>query len=771
MNRSTRLVAMACVVMLGACEPAPDAEGPVQQQPAVAKTPTGPGLAGGVHTPSAPRTLISISDTRVRPGPARPAPATSSPSEAESRLTGEAPRTPTPPPVSIPGISLAPAGECTEVLAQVKAKLVEDMTQKLEAQRKAMLGQVGAVDCDDPASWYWLYWDDEGMDYDCDSDGMSNLAESSGDPGGASEYSTTNNQVASVDEADFIKNNASFIYVLTEDRLAIIDAWPPETAQEIGSYPLEGQPRKLFVHNDRAFVYSAMGSQGGKPAIECTYGYDCDFTGDGLDTRVTVLDLKVPEAPKLVRQIDFGGSLIAARRIGDAVHTVVHFKGTQHFGLKTIPDEFGSLGYGWWGCEPEYTAEEVDALFDALLETNLAAIEALQWTDVGPAAVETSYTEGGEPTQTNLFVSDCDGFMLGSAPETRLMGLFSTDIGSPAGVASTVVLGRPGAVYASATGLYVATRENGPGGYQTLLHQFQLGQSPPHSDYVGSGTVKGWVLNQLSMDEHEGYLRIATTSGHAPNPKTHSTISVLENTAGLLEVVGQIDNIAPSEDIRSARFDGHRGFIVTFKKTDPLYAIDLSVPTAPFIAGELKIPGFSTYMHLMGDDHLLTIGYDADDQGSFAWFQGVMLQIFDVSEMSAPTLTHKEVIGTRGSTSEAATNHLAFNYFAQKDLLAIPMVICEGGGGGSYGYLATFNGLLVFDVTTETGFEELGGISHAEPETQVSWGGPCNNWWTKAGSTVRRSIIMDDYVFSVAPDAIKIDHLSALGAGLAEIPL
>jgi uncharacterized secreted protein with C-terminal beta-propeller domain len=119
-----------------------------------------------------------------------------------------------------------------------------------------------------------------------------------------------------------------------------------------------------------------------------------------------------------------------------------------------------------------------------------------------------------------------------------------------------------------------------------------------------------------------------------PNPDVHSTLSVLEEKSDELRVVGLVDDIAPKEDIRSVRFNGKKGFIVTFKKTDPLFAFDLNKPKAPKIAGELKIPGYSTYIHLLDDDYLLTIGYDSDDQGSFAWFQGIMLQIFDVSDMT-----------------------------------------------------------------------------------------------------------------------------------------
>src|SRR6185369_10421548 len=103
------------------------------------------------------------------------------------------------------------------------------------------------------------------------------------------------------------------------------------------------------------------------------------------------------------------------------------------------------------------------------------------------------------------------------------------------------------------------------------------------------------------------------------------------------------------------------------------------------ILSELKIPDFSTYMHMMDDTHLLTIGYDANDHGDFAFFDGVILQIFDVSDVQNPKLAFKEKIGTRGSSSEALADHHAFNYFAPKNMLAIPMTICEGGGDGTYG--------------------------------------------------------------------------------------
>jgi uncharacterized secreted protein with C-terminal beta-propeller domain len=148
-----------------------------------------------------------------------------------------------------------------------------------------------------------------------------------------------------------------------------------------------------------------------------------------------------------------------------------------------------------------------------------------------------------------------------------------------------------------------------------------------------------------------------------------------------------------------------------------------------------------------------------------------MLQIFDISEPTNPVLDHNVVIGTRGTNSEATTNHLAFNYFPARDLLAIPMTICQGGDGGTYGYEMTFSGLLVYDVTTEDGFTELGGVPHAEPTSGDDYWAACGNWWASPNSAVKRSVFMEDYVFSIAQDLVNVASVSALSEVLVSLDL
>ena len=207
--------------------------------------------------------------------------------------------------------------------------------------------------------------------------------------------------------------------------------------------------------------------------------------------------------------------------------------------------------------------------------------------------------------------------------------------------------------------------------------------------------------------------------------------------------------------------------MVTFKKTDPLFVFDLANPREPRVEAELKIPGFSTYIHRMDERHLLTIGYDAADQGDFAHFTGVLLQIFDVSDPKAPRLAHRHVLGTRGSTSEALTNHLAFNYFPPKNVLLIPMTICEPPAGSPpnqnlWGARPTFSGLIGFGTTAMTGFQESGRMPFVfGPEVH------CGNWWTNASSQVRRSIVMDDFVYAITGNTIKASTLADMATPVA----
>jgi hypothetical protein len=266
-------------------------------------------------------------------------------------------------------------------------------------------------------------------------------------------------------------------------------------------------------------------------------------------------------------------------------------------------------------------------------------------------------------------------------------------------------------------------------------------------------------LNQYSLGEYEDHLRIATTvQSFGPFESVVSnSIYVLGVNEETLEITGKVEQIAPGETIYAARFMGPRGFLVTFERIDPLFTLDLSDPANPTVVGELKVPGYSDHIQMLDENHLLTIGKDAQDNGSFAWVQGVQLSIFDITDMANPTLKFKEIIGGRGTNSEANYNPKAFNHFAPLNALAFPIDLFSGDTTGPEWGMHEFTGLYVYEVTTEAGFTFLGRIASAEGEVQQG----CFEGYY--GST--RGVFIDQAVYSVTERSVKaasIDDVATL---------
>jgi uncharacterized secreted protein with C-terminal beta-propeller domain len=587
---------------------------------------------------------------------------------------------------------------------------------------------------------------------------------------GATQYSTTNTQVASVDEADYVKNDGNTIFVLAKDGLHVLDAWPAAETREVARLALPGSPRRMFLLDNRLVVYTQLASTGApgsagsaNPSDQgCTYGYDCRFTSEGGRTQILVFDVTAPATPVELMRYEMSGGYVASRRVGSSVYTVVHDTGASD-----VP------GVDYAIAASSY--QDLEAKYAQMLVANNAKIDAspddffLPWitmtkpggsaTSVAPCqqALATQYAQGGSFVSVNTFDL--------------------TTLGVPT---RTLLASNAGYVYASATSLYLAVdrlpeQTYGSAYYyashqasDSFVHKFKLDGTD--TSYAGSVTLPGHILNQFAMDEYEGVLRVASTRGWVPSYDVASYLTTYGVQAGKLVQLGQVGGIAPQEDIRSVRFDGDRGYVVTFKKTDPLFVFDLVDASKPTLMGELLIPGFSTYMHPLDKTHLLALGFTADDQGGFAFFNGIQIQIFDVSVLASPKVLWKKEIGTRGSNSEALTNHLAFNYFAPKKMLALPLTICEGGGNGSYGTNLTFAGLMAFDISLETGIAEHGRLPFVDPAS-VTPGADCSSWWTNSKSLVKRSIFMDDFIYGLSDAQLRVAALAAMNNVLGSVAL
>lgn len=589
---------------------------------------------------------------------------------------------------------------------------------------------------------------------------------------GATDYSTTNTQVASVDEADYVKNDGNTVFVLAKDGLHVIDAWPAAEMHEIAHLSLPGEPRRLFFSDNRLVVYSRMQATGTKgsagtanPSDQgCTYGYSCRFSSEGGHTLAMVFDVTAPATPVELARYELSGGYVDSRRIGSFVYTVVHDTGaTQIPGL-----DFTLQATSY---------EDLQAKYAQRLADNDATI------DNTPDEYFLPWSQMTKPDGTTAVVSSCQqAFVAEGAQGASFVSINAFDLTKLAAPTRTVLGTNAGYVYASPTAMYMAVdrtyeRDYASGGYSTystyqpndtFIHKFSL--SGADTSYVGSVTLTGHILNQFAMDEQDGVLRVASTKGWVPDKAVVSYLTTYGMQAGKLEQLGQVGGIGPQEDIRAVRFDGNRGYVVTFKKTDPLFVFDLTDATNPKLMGELMIPGFSTYMQRLDDTHVLAIGFTADEHESFAYFDGIQIQIFDVSDLANPKLAWKHTIGTRGSSSEALTNHLAFNYFAPKKMLALPITVCEGGGDGRYATDLTFAGVMAFDISLESGITEHGRLPFVDA-SGVSATDNCDKWWTDSKSLVKRSIFMDDFIYGLSDAQMRVANLSAMSSVLASVPL
>ncbi len=519
----------------------------------------------------------------------------------------------------------------------------------------------------------------------------------------ASGYSTTNVQVAGVDEADVVKTDGTYIYLSKGDTVYIVLAYPAEEARLLTKIKFDVEVSDLFVAGDKLVVF--------------TRGYGRVYTmskgGFALTrhftTAVYFYDISDRVNPVRERTYEAEGAYVATRLIGDYVYVISQKGAWVYRGVLELP----------------------------------------------------AYSENGKICQvpvTNIY------YYNGTDPSyayTTVASINAQDPGSPV-ASKTFLLGSSGTVFCSAEYLYLTT-----GGYSsTGVHKIRLENGAIEG--VADGSVPGWILNQYSMDESGGYFRIATTTGQAWGVSTsRNNVYVLDPD---MKIVGTLEDLAPGEQIYSARFMGDRLYLVTFKKVDPLFVIDLSEPTAPRVLGKLKIPGYSNYLHPYDETHVIGLGKEAVDSegGSFAWYQGVKLSLFDVSNVSAPVEVAKLEIGDRGTDSPALYDFKAFLFSRERNLLVIP--ILEAQVSGSYGVEPNaygdfvYQGAYVFQIDTE-GIALRGRITHLQGDELLKSG-----YWFDSESSVYRSLYIGENLYTISGAIVKINSLGDLSE-LKAIPL
>jgi len=293
----------------------------------------------------------------------------------------------------------------------------------------------------------------------------------------------------------------------------------------------------------------------------------------------------------------------------------------------------------------------------------------------------------------------------------------------------------------------------------TGIHRINIDKG--EIDYQASGQVPGYVLNQFSMDEYEGYFRIATTDWAEWASRNNVYILNMD-----LDTIGSVEDLAPGETIHSARFMGNRCYLVTFKKIDPLFVIDLTNPTSPEVLGQLKVTGYSDYLHPYDETHIIGIGKETieGEGGDFAWYQGIKISLFDVTDVTEPKEIAKYEIGDRGTDSPILRDHKAFLFDRERNLLVIPVTVAKIDPTQYPGEVPAWtcgefvwDGAYVFSISLE-GLELRGTVTHLP------------NSYYQPTYSIQRSLYIDNVLYTVSELKIKMNSLTDLDS-ISEINL
>ena len=573
------------------------------------------------------------------------------------------------------------------------------------------------------------------------------------------DYSQTNVQVEGVDEADIVKTDGEYIYVVSNNKIYIVKAYPTKDAKVVSMLDIPNfTPQEIFIDNDRLLVF-------GNISFEYKYPEDTDDIGKPVDQQeesfkimpsyyhptyrnfmsVRLYDTQDKSNPKLLRKLFFEGDYVTSRKVENYAYFVIN-------------------------SYPQYWAYPLKA------DTSCGDIVPL----FGDLKQDT------ELTQNDLVpITKCtDIGYIPSSPFSNFITVASISLSdSNKDIHKKVILGNGQNVYASLNNLYIA---------QSVWPRWQQGQPPEETvantvvtkfsfddgeiNYLNIGKVKGTVLNQFSMDEYQENFRIATTVEGYDNVTqksfSNNNLYILNKD---MQTIGKLENIAPGEKIYSVRFMGKRGYVVTFKRMDPLFVIDLSNPVDPHILGKLKIPGWSDYLHPYDETHLIGIGKDvnedilAKDSASLpsseegflppSAIMGVKLSLFDVSDVEHPIEMYKVVIGDRGTESLAAQEHKAFLFDKEKNLLVIPITLAEIQSNqpeGSYGDY-TFQGVYVYNLDLKNGFKLKGRITHHSPDDFLKMG----YYYATNEYDIKRSLFINNVLYTISENGIKLNDLSS----------
>jgi len=581
-------------------------------------------------------------------------------------------------------------------------------------------------------------------------------------PKSAPDFSETNVQVVGVDEADIIKTDGDYIYTVSGKTLFIINAYPGETAEIAATIKFDDTPESLFVLGDYLAVFGNYRNADFfkehdlRPSIGMTY--------------FNIYDISEKDDPELVKEYKFEGNYFRARMVEEYVYFIT-----------TTRPEYGPvvpLPIIIDGAEVRrmpiadiyyYNLPYDDAQLANIHAINLEKPEE----DINSKSVVVEGSQNMYMSQNNIYityteyineweiqqkimidllmprVSDADKAIIEkirnadsdilskNEKDNKIMNIIQQYV-------AYLDEDEQEAIQDEAERLLEEELDKYEYMEYTIVHKITV----DGEDIVigSSGKAPGHVINQFSMDESDYVLRIATTISSRWSRLSKDRTESMNNVFALdknLEIIGELTGLAEGESIYSTRFMGDKLYMVTFKQVDPFFVIDLSNPEDIKELGQLKIPGFSRYLHPYDDNTIIGIGRDATEQGRT---KGLKISLFDVSDVNNPEEVATFVAEGRHSSSTAEYEHKAFLFSKEKELLVIPAYSYDYQDGES-----DYNGAMVFKISKDE-IELRGIVDHSKATSN------------RYGSAVERSLYIEELLYTKSQGLLRINNLEDLAS-------
>ncbi|MBU0668238.1 beta-propeller domain-containing protein [Patescibacteria group bacterium] len=594
----------------------------------------------------------------------------------------------------------------------------------------------------------------------------------------AEEYSTTNIQVAGVDEADIVKNDGKYIYLIKGDTVRIVEAYPAGNMKELVTITLGDEnatfyPQEMYVDGDKLTIIGSMIRYYFEPMDSETTSIYPPYNYSGR-TKAYILDISDRSKPTVERSVEIDGDYSTSRKVDNTLYLVIN--------------RYAYVPY--WYYDSTYTKTGME-IVPTMLDSKTGKDEL-----VAPCS------------QIRILPKNPDfNFLI-----TAAIPLDDKN----ADVVRNVIVGNADNIYASRNNLYVTATDWNGGYYRdtwdTAVYRFGLGKN--NIKFENKGKVPGTVLNQYSMDENNGYFRIATTkTDWSTSSQTTNNLYVLDTKD--MSLKGSLENLAPGESIYSVRFMGDRAYMVTFRRVDPMFVIGLSNPAKPVVLGKLKLPGFSNYLHPYDENHIIGFGKEVDpgdtnmsDADFLLWqqIQGLKIGLFDVTDVNNPKEMFSTVIGANGTDSPLLSNPKALLFDKDKELLALPVSVYEypdEGNCGDYTYSncpqssclricvpssctsengitvctadcngenscvqpsfqygqKVFDGAYVYNLNLKDGFTLKGKIDHMDDQDRQDL---ADNGWSDYEKAIDRIIYIGENLYTISQFGVKANLLGDL---------